>query len=424
MENFFTAEQVLLLQEQDKLHRSDMVDWIQKALRPILQHTITHTSLPVIYNDTGLVTPTPPNDQPHPSFTISFTSEDYTEIINVVTAIYLNQWLECDSNARQTVNSFAAKKYVSIKERRKRASRNSDYDRVKALQRAQKTYHIMQNLQHEQATREGIGYKEFDLTRPGQKSDLNRKGGCFQSFVTLRFLDLLSNPDFTLFKLLTRKKKVMEVIGSKNNTELEYGYKAYGKIINEIQSYSDREFVVSCIQLQKMESTFRFKLAASIAEYMQDKGLPYDTKIPIDALYWWGRYAVPTSFEHTISCEPHTISNYQQAIDIVFSEDSPDIECKKLKQLLRRTLIHELLIKLDSIMSPAQLPPWSSDDYIAARRFFTEDYPVLKYCEMNLPSTNKSEFFEYIKNIYSQLLAYGELNILREGLRNPPPAHT
>lgn len=305
-------------------------------------------------------------NNPHYSLFVSESQKE--KIVNLALSVFLCRWLENDSAATQTLRSFSLDKYYFESSKNKykilsgndKTHTNSYYA---ALRRAEIRYRHMMGTRVQQAESEGITVLPENAPVPE---------GVEHSFVQLRFLDLLVNKKLELFTLLTYRKEVLSVTNEKDsNRSLIIAYRDYDNIFKEIKNMSERnprEYVVSCVQIQKFESTFRFNFIAKLAKALLDNGLDTESKKLEYIAYYLGRYC---SNEHPIA-EPYDILNYDYIIENVLFENEEEAK----RQYVIRHILQIILTVVCKLAPVESLPHWNNDTYLEAADFFKNNYPI------------------------------------------------
>lgn len=174
-------------------------------------------------------------------------------ICNLATVVYLEEWLENDKNARQTINSFAFYPYSLQSEV---ALRKEDEDAVieagqeahiKSLRNAEVVYKDM----HEQRVKQAESEKAIKQSLPEKTS---KKAGILYDFIALRFMELyatsITHPrQLTIFDLMALRKGLMSVTSDKGKQDsLARAYEDYYGIFREIQGMDARKYVIATMR--------------------------------------------------------------------------------------------------------------------------------------------------------------------------------
>ena len=304
----------------------------------------------------------------NPHYNLFISESQKKKIVNLAMSVFLCRWLENDSAATQTLRSFSLDKYYIelSKNKYKILSGNDNIytgSNYAALRRAEIRYRHMMGTRVQQAESEGITVLPENAPAPE---------GVEHSFVQLRFWDLLVNKKLELYTLLTYRKEVLSVTNEKgSNRSLIAAYSDYDSIFKDIENMRERnprEYVVSCVQIQKFESTFRFNFIAKFAKALLDNGFDTETKKLEYLAYYLGRYR---SNEHPIS-EPYDILNYDYVIENVLSENEKEAE----RQYVIRHILQIILAVVCKLMPVESLPHWNNDTYLEAADFFKNNYPI------------------------------------------------
>ena len=335
--------------------------------------------------------------------------EDLQRMENLAVSFYLDEWLENDANATQTIRSFATKKYVLRSEREQHWGVQTlpDSYRLSSLHRAEYVLTNMQKFRTGQARKEGS--KEVLLS--GNKGT----GGIWYDFVSLRFLDLYSQRKLSLFELLALRKEIMRTTSEKKPYQsLKNAYEEYDSIFKNAGCLSDREYTISCIQMQKMEYTYRFYLCAEIAKCAVDQGLSIEkVKERLhsnEAKFCWGRFESPRllTSNHVLLNQSIDISNYHQEITCIFNEEKTVAE----KVYLFRTLLMNAIDIMNCLADPKSQRSWNPDDFRDAAKHFRKEAHIFECrAPVALKASEKDtdKFYHYIREIYQELAENKEM---------------
>lgn len=341
---------------------------------------------------------------------------DLQRLEHLAVSVYLGTWLENDKNAAQNIHYFASRKYMLNSERSNLWGRLVfTNDRLSELRRATYILCGMNDLQEKQSAVELTGV--YTSNQSGDESTHSIP----YDFISLRFLDLYARRKLLLFELLTLRKKIMQITSQKKEPyrPIIDAYHEYGSIFEEMKSYKDsnaREYVAACIQMQKMESTYRFQLCAEIAKYIADNNLDHKQVIERlrseEARVCWERYFVPRILTDVDVMTSHSydILNYAQEIECVFEGD----ELTAWKTIVFRSLLMNVIDIMHHVANPITQRSWTDDDFKEAAAFFKKDYPIF---ENGTPSiikeieitTKSSAFIHYIREIYELLAGNKEM---------------
>ena len=318
-------------------------------------------------------------------------------IASLITFQYLYYWLENDPNSKQTIESFAMKKYVTLAE-----SESCDiycdidpdeFDHyIARLKKAEKIYRRNRAMRNEQAKAEG----DKKYRRAAYKTN----GTIKYDFVTLCSLDFIQQDFFYLLKWLERK------FGSghryKKIERLNYGYTMLDEMIHHISSIkSHKEFVISCFAFYEYENTYRFLLYARIAKYMKDHNIDINQQCPslIEAF-------VSRDASMDVRCSPF-ITNYDLVIKSAF--ESSDGGFYSNFTTLIRYIFGDCFHMYISLYPIKELGTWTSSDYDNATEFLATDYNIfdsLNPLEINFSKENEEtcpeypSYFDYIMKMY------------------------
>lgn len=216
------------------------------------------------------------------------SEEEINIIANCAVVDWMYRWLQKDTNARQTIHSFSIKRYIPNDE----LSQNEPFletEETKSkndrLLDAHRLFKAMVDARVKQYA------QESNLKHP-KESKLEKKGTP-QSFLTLRFLDLLAQNKLELYRMMLFRDKALVVSSDKgSNVSLENNYEIYNSIFSDIKKMSNqKEYVISCLQIHRFEVSNRFQFIAKMAKHMHEYDiLTNDPKI-CNAVYVVGRFA-------------------------------------------------------------------------------------------------------------------------------------
>ena len=102
------------------------------------------------------------------TFYVYITEQDEAELINLAIAYYLNEWLENDANARESLNYFSVYGFCPVNEQERHISNMTNFSTRSKLNTAKKKFEAMMALQKEQADREQVGWnQEYTFKKKG-----------------------------------------------------------------------------------------------------------------------------------------------------------------------------------------------------------------------------------------------------------------
>lgn len=307
----------------------------------------------------------------------SFEKKHLQHLVHLVTAMYLECWLERDENAQQTLSSFAKEgnEYMLQTERKNNRGVVAHADRIKALQRAEQAYLTMQKERKKQAEKESSAptmFPELQSKHQGKK----------YSFCALRHMDLLASGNLELYKLLTSRTHLMTVSvhrESERYISLLDAYDKYDAIFKQAKNISsDREYVAACMQMRKFESAFRFLLIARMAVYFVDRKISItdiDKRVLDNFELIWGRFAYvsASNVENSLISEPYDILHYDKQIECAFASNDLNRDSKIWRSLL---LSADMWLRINLPLK--ERPSWTDKDFTAAAQFFKTDYPIFE----------------------------------------------
>ena len=319
-------------------------------------------------------------------------------MINLAVVLYLEKWLEDDKKCRQNLYAFAGTPYRD-RQRELRKKYDTSFSRTyyKALQRSENVLYNMQKQRAEQAIQEKSSIKSWPNMEHQRRE---------HDFITLRFLELYANGRLALFRLLALRMELMGTISNKkNNQALIDAYNEYDLIFEDAKKEDDdKKYVISCIQLRKFESAFRFHLMAKIAEYMLINKPTFKPHKCQNFLAVWGRYERQALFSSGITAnEPFDVLLYDQEIPFVFGET--DISASVM---LWRNLLSDVFNSMLLLYPTKDHLPWSEEDFSEAAAFFKTDYPIVESYQSVLknlkdPLCTPEMLCDAIRNIYKDL---------------------
>ena len=371
-----------------------------------------------------------------------FNAKEFRHLIDTAISLYLENWLDCDTTARKTTYAFAFDKFNPRVERDPRADPHDD--RRKALDRAAEILNVMQELRTKQVqsdwaqlkeTQESDGRNECDRSTGSEDITVQspHKGPTY-SFVELRTFDLYIDGNLYVFKMLAQRKEAMTSKADKGSYETLAGaYERYDRLFEDAKKLtSDKEYVVACMQIRKLESAYRFHLIAKLAKFIMDNQLQSSDIIEQAAVKdIWGRHLAPdlvrgyleaaksSKLEKLMSVplidEPYDIMYYNRKIAWAFV---PEYDANKA--ISWRCMLVNILRFMLELCPPDKQASWTDADFSAAAQFFRNDYPVIEsYVPMTVPQDRKT-YFKNIQSIYKLLIEAEDspLNVLRENIRD------
>lgn len=399
---------------------------------------------------------------------IIITSKDWRErMVNAATSYYLNLWVCYDLHSRQTIKGYSDK----INNGGNKVEDN-DWEEESITQRK-----IDRNLQSwktkyvdiitEMKTRESNkGFPYYDLAHSLKKvrGELEEYGQwdsdlpeaykrAWLTPVALQLIKWMAEDKFNFINhLFYRKTFLFGHNSTYSNKQLRECYQTYFCAIKELRHLDDpKEYVLSALMLQQYETLFEPMVAACLA-ICQEKSPWMD----MDSLRcmtkpWW-------------QCE---IVKYGKRRERIYSKAAGDYETlmnfaglrpwdiyemhrlsfnhyvKKviLEDMLRTLLAINNNKMLDMLGEHTDYPsehrtpflsdtnarkifmntayrPWTDNDFIAAKRFFETDYPIIE-SHISFQLGNPSEWPDSVlENIREYYVSYqeGEFESIRQSL--------
>lgn len=361
-------------------------------------------------------------------------------IVNLTALVFLEEWLENDQNATQTIHSFCYYPYTlksELKGIKRSIPTDEDEAAIKALRKAESVFKSMSELRTEQAKEEGI--KEPAI------ADMTSKGR-FYSFIDLRFMELYKTlaeecRQIEIFDLFARRKELMMLTTKSKNPYdfLKSTYLAYYDVFRKISEMGDdvekvykdadkndsktaidktieiagkkaRKYVVATMQIHKFEMAYRFHLIALFAKWTVDHQIDgtelNDFLARMFVLY--ARYACPAvsgdqNFKEIIDL-PWDILFYDAAIPLLsgeekgYSNDSPEYF------IGYRHLVAASIAGLNHMLPLKEMPSWTDFTFIEAYSFIHNAYPIAeKISEYNPSQLNDEKYYRRIVEIYQYI---------------------
>jgi hypothetical protein len=365
---------------------------------------------------------------------------DINSIVNLTALVFLEEWLENDQNATQTVHSFYYYPYTLKSELKGiKGSIPTDEDEagIKVLRKAESVFKSMSELRTEQAEKEGI--KEPAI------ADMTSKGR-FYSFIDLRFMELYKTlaeecRQIEIFDLFARRKELMMLTTKSKNPYdfLKSTYLAYYDIFRKISEVGDdvekvyedacrndsktaidktieiagekaREYVVATMQIHKFEMAFRFHLIALLAKWTVDHQLSdMDLYDYLDCLFvLCNRYEYPLVIDDEDLAEmidlPWDILFCEAAIPLLSSEDEKSAEASFEYCVEYRRLLSASIASMNAMFPPKEMPSWTDRAFIEAHSFIRDAYPIAEKISEYTPSQLDDEkYYRRIVEIYQYI---------------------
>jgi len=343
------------------------------------------------------------------------------EILQQLTSIammeYLHLWLELDPNAQGTLYNFSKYGYYSKADREKdpekeyvsldEESRNLYFRRLQIA--AQKVTWNMQERKW-QDKRQGQHFKKLRQT---------------YAYPTLCLISQSESPSdpytpygmWPLFYLAFFRGGYMKETTKKETVSgsLPQAYKCYLAYMKNLDTIeSDREYVINCMSMKKLEQRYRWSFMANLAYYMKEIDIHPET-VPILLTAYITRlppklgpvdipelHSINTSFKESLF-----MHDYAELIDDVYSSlyNSQEYQVIRCCQILQIRYILDNAIKLLKQAYPiSEMPSWTDADYSNVRVFIKEYYRIdtftnsLDFIE-NLPENDR--FYDILRQLYN-----------------------
>lgn len=323
----------------------------------------------------------------YPNFKNMLTEDDLTHLANVVTSIYIERWLENDTNARLSISDFARQPYRLQSEER---TNNTKYtkDINDPWYEAHEEFEKMLNFRRQQAEQNNESVRPRPYKR-GPERPLD--------FITLSWCNAKKNGRLYIYNWLDRNNKYRTKIETKA-TNLEYVLESYNSFLSDVDRCFDetgrntiknREYVSSCIMLQKIERTCRIQLCGKITEVLIDQNLelsPISEKLKP---YYWTPYVEERSqlFEasscvnkygdhiYTRPNEQYDVLDYDYKIKTLTGDisESKCMDAAIREQVVRET-IKNLLTLLYAVCPVNRQRHWVDEDFLQAAKFYHDEY--------------------------------------------------
>lgn len=382
----------------------------------------------------------------------NFMSEqDIDNLVSWMVALYLDEWLESDLNATQTINGLINNGFQPVNERQRsplhskyNPDENEKWPTRDSLRNAEKDFNIMMGLQKEQAEEEGYPRKAdtVPLSRCNKKiieqESANYRVGRSYDFVTLNSIRWLSNDKsfseiptrqkrFKIYELLINNKEILKKTNYKDydydrNNPLRFCYSDYRKAIEDAKNdKDDKLYTINSITVQKFEQQFAHIINACLASDIQQSANTNVEQTLRKAIFWFYRDTYSSGIVvNTSNGNMHdNLINPMDCFEIMKIVNEPNSETFLKKGLIahikRRIAIEiNVLINIqvysDISISKLLKKEWTTDDYAYAAKFFREKYPIIdNNAILQLPDPEKwsDSMCESIIEIYKSPLFGG-----------------
>lgn len=347
-------------------------------------------------------------------YSCAFTNQDVFRLENLAVAIYLEEWLENDENARQTIYSFADRKYV-LQSEYEWGSTCEDEAATKRLRTAENVFVDMERLWERHTVEE---------KSPCKSLLKKEKTKCAYDFISLNFMDLYAQGKLLLYRLLVLRKNIMDATSDKgSNKNLDEAYHLYDSIFEDAKKASNREYVVTSMQMRRLESTYRFHLAAKLARLKKDCRVATIPRLP-NMCACWGRYRSYTKFspQQGVVNVPYDVLNYEEEILAAMGDKQ-----RAMKIFLWRDTLLDVLMLMNGIESPLEMASWSTEDFRNAAEFYRRKYPIVESyqsIDLGIPGKNTDSCYPDVRKFYEKVLTQSGSSLeefrknMRENHRN------
>jgi len=188
-------------------------------------------------------------------------------------------------------------------------------------------------------------------------------------------------------------------------------YYTYMKTIDSIES--DREYVINCMTMKKLELQYRWSFMANLAYYMRNEDIqPENIPILLDSYI----ARLPSNPWQCFIPELHTVStsiktskflhNYKEIIDDAYISSKSPVsdqvmrvnQNKQIRYILENAL--DVFIKCYPIR---EMPSWTDAEYSAVRFFIKEYYRIDQFTNSldfieKLPENDR--FYDILRQLY------------------------
>ena len=354
---------------------------------------------------------------------LSITDKDIQWISTIATAVFLENWLENDSKAQQTIYGFTQSPFIPKDEIEQGNKLLADTDFAISLGRARDKYEIMQHRRQEQIEDDNI------CISLGNQADSIDERSKQYNFIDLCVFDMwamdgqLSLLDLLFFQWPTGAHQP----DNWWNEMLESSYVKYYDNLSRIDQLFQadegmtapepsvcRQYVASCMAIRKIEQANRVALIYNLSQSTIFEKMDFHKNGHYAATYW-GRYpALGTSIiqlnptgigDKVIEDCPHDICNYAENIENAFGNLSKEKDAKAHKHRMLRELLHDVLIILHTLYPNSQLPHWEDIDYLNAAYFYRHTYPFIEeFLQYTRSATDSPKLYLNCKKIFQELM--------------------
>ena len=224
-------------------------------------------------------------------------------------------------------------------------------------------------------------------------------------------------PDLKILDYLVEKKTPC-----KNDALIE-AYQTYYRLFEALvpenaKGLSDREYVVSSMQLHEIEYLNRIHLSAVLAKHMMERG-GYPPRSEACSMLWSPFLedpvtpVAPPTGRGLLEFYSYSVNDYKDQIRYVYEPNNQrNVKYMLLYNLQERLTRH--MIKLVETVKPVSgdLPGWTAEDYREAREFYENDMMLYRIYTQNpfgdgaqedCEPRHKEELAKYIKRVRALL---------------------
>ncbi len=354
---------------------------------------------------------------------LAITDKDIQWISTIATAVFLENWLENDSRARQTIYGFTQSPFMPRNESTQGNELLADTDFAISLGRARDKHEIMQRRRQEQIEDDNIC-----IPLDCRTESINERAKKY-NFIDLCIFEMwaadgqLSLLDLLFFQWPTGAHQPDYWWSEK----LESCYvKYYDNLsrINQLFQTAEgmvapepsvcRQYVASCMAIRKIEQANRISLIYNLSQNTIIEKVDF-RKNGYYAATYWGRYPAldthiiqlnSTSIEDkAIEDCPHDVCNYGENIENVFDNSSKEKEANVRKHRASRAILHDVLTILHTLYPTSQLPHWEDLDFLNAAYFYRNTYPFIKeFLQHAQSATDSPSLYLNCKKLFQELM--------------------
>lgn len=317
--------------------------------------------------------------------TYFFLDEGHKDaIVNWGTSEYLKEWLKHDKTSYYNMREFCQYRF-SEKNGKENVIFDDDIYRK-----------FWRSVQLVLARREAVAGQSKETGRPYSRE-------FYEKTVDASKLDLLllwesekrvfgsggrGYPDLKILDYLVEQKTPC-----KNDALVEV-YQTYYRLFDALvpenaKGLSDREYVVSSMQLHEIEYLNRLHLSAMLAKHVMKRG-GYLPRSEVCSMLWSPfledtvTQVAPPIGRGLLEFYSYNVNDYEDQIRYVYEPNNPrNIEYMLLYNLQERLTRH--IIKLVETVRPVSgdLPGWTVEDYREAREFYENDMMLYRIGAQN-----------------------------------------